>query len=164
MKIRSRSTDKVELMMTPMIDIVFQLLIFFIMSFKIVAQEGDFNIKMPLGYAGPGDPLTSQQVPIKVRLIANPDGTIGNILFNNESYGVEFDAVRNRVIAFLTPDRSPGSLAESAEIELDCDYDLHYDEVVKAVTAVSGYVKDNGEVEKLVEKIKFSPPRPPREP
>ena len=28
--------------MTPMIDIVFQLLVFFIMTFKIVSQEGDF--------------------------------------------------------------------------------------------------------------------------
>ena len=39
---------KVEMQMTPMIDIVFQLLTFFIMSFKIVAAEGDFDIKMPL--------------------------------------------------------------------------------------------------------------------
>jgi biopolymer transport protein ExbD len=42
MKIKSRVPNKVELNMTPMIDIVFQLLIFFIMSFKIAAQEGDF--------------------------------------------------------------------------------------------------------------------------
>ena len=51
MKIRNRddrSEDKIELQMTPMIDIVFQLLVFFIMTFKIVTQEGDFNIKMPL--------------------------------------------------------------------------------------------------------------------
>ena len=50
MKIRhttSSGQDKIELQMTPMIDIVFQLLIFFIMTFKIVAQEGDFNINMP---------------------------------------------------------------------------------------------------------------------
>ena len=51
MKVRHSSStgkDKIELQMTPMIDIVFQLLVFFIMTFKIVAQEGDFNIKMPV--------------------------------------------------------------------------------------------------------------------
>ena len=50
MKIRNtgRGDDgEVKLEMTPMIDIVFQLLVFFIMTFKIVSQEGDFNIKMP---------------------------------------------------------------------------------------------------------------------
>ncbi len=48
MKIRNtHRPEKIELQMTPMIDIVFQLLIFFIMTFKIVEVEGDFNIKMP---------------------------------------------------------------------------------------------------------------------
>ena len=46
--------QKVELQMTPMIDIVFQLLIFFIITFKIVAPEGDFNIKMPLAAPSAG--------------------------------------------------------------------------------------------------------------
>lgn len=39
--------------MTPMIDIVFQLLVFFIMTFKIVSQEGDFHIKMPVANLAP---------------------------------------------------------------------------------------------------------------
>ncbi|MFY7967519.1 MAG: ExbD/TolR family protein, partial [Pirellulaceae bacterium] len=50
MKIRKppESAVKAELQMTSMIDIVFLLLIFFITTFKIAAQEGDFNVKMPL--------------------------------------------------------------------------------------------------------------------
>ena len=31
-----------------MIDIVFQLLVFFLFTFRIATQEGDFNVKMPL--------------------------------------------------------------------------------------------------------------------
>ncbi len=164
MKIRSRAgNEKVELMMTPMIDIVFQLLVFFIMSFKISAQEGDFNIKMPLGFTSAQNvDIQPQAVPMKVRMIAAADGSIANILFNDQPFGTEYDALRNRIIGFLGADRSPGSLADTSEIELDCDYDLHYDEVVKAITAVSGYVKDNNEIERLIEKIKFSPPRLPR--
>ena len=49
MQIRNanKAGEKIELQMTPMIDIVFQLLVFFIMTFKIVSMEGDFNIRMP---------------------------------------------------------------------------------------------------------------------
>ncbi len=49
MRIRHGYTalDKVEMQMTPMIDIVFQLNIFFLFTFKIVLPEGDFNIRMP---------------------------------------------------------------------------------------------------------------------
>jgi hypothetical protein len=56
-------------------------------------------------------------------------------------------------------DRGPGSLQETTEVELDCDYDLHYEHVIQAVTAVSGYLDNNGNVVKLVEKIKFAPPQ-----
>jgi biopolymer transport protein ExbD len=55
-----RKNDKIELQMTPMIDIVFQLLVFFIMTFKIVSQEGDFNIKMPLAAQQAGAPTTAR--------------------------------------------------------------------------------------------------------
>ena len=53
MKIRSRSGDgeKIETQMAPMIDVVFQLLIFFMLTLKIIEPEGDFSISMPLGQA-----------------------------------------------------------------------------------------------------------------
>ncbi len=50
MKIRNTqrpARDKDDLKMTAMIDIVFLLLIFFVMTFKVLAPEGDFNVKMP---------------------------------------------------------------------------------------------------------------------
>ena len=78
MKIRhtgSRKDEKVELQMTPMIDIVFQLLIFFIMTFKIVAMEGDFNIKMPSAAPSSGEPDPLQDTPLMLTLKANDDGT-----------------------------------------------------------------------------------------
>ena len=55
--------EKIELQMTPMIDIVFLLLIFFVMTFKIVAAEGDFNIKMPLARPDSGTPDESLLPP-----------------------------------------------------------------------------------------------------
>ena len=68
---RTRTRDKFELQMTPMIDVVFLLLIFFMLTFKITIPEGNFNINMPL--TATTDGLTDQNFrpEIKVRLIAD---------------------------------------------------------------------------------------------
>ena len=41
---KSEGVAKVDIPMAPMIDIVFQLLIFFMLNLKIVAPEGNFNV------------------------------------------------------------------------------------------------------------------------
>ncbi|MCP4817261.1 MAG: hypothetical protein GY888_32500, partial [Planctomycetaceae bacterium] len=53
-------------------------------------------------------------------------------------------------------DYGPGSNQETAHIEIGFDPDLHYEHVIGAVTAVSGYKRD-GKVVKLIEKIQFLP-------
>jgi biopolymer transport protein ExbD len=145
--------------MTPMIDIVFQLLVFFIMTFKIVSQEGDFNIKMPLAAPSTGLPDDEQLPPMKVRLRAGANGNLAQISLNDNTFGVNFESLHNYIIGIIGDERGPGSVQDTAEIELDCDYNLRYENVVKAITAVSGYVDDDGNIVKLVEKIKFAPPR-----
>ena len=69
--------DKIELQMTAMIDVVFQLLIFFVMTFKIVLPEGDFNIRMPLA-AESRPPSEPDETPtLNLRLRSNgDDGTL----------------------------------------------------------------------------------------
>jgi len=168
MKVRNterHADDKVDLQMTPMIDIVFQLLIFFIMTFKIVSPEGDFNIRMPLNAPSEGVPDPLQLPPIKVRMVANADGSLRGVQMGTNPLGGErpFDQLHNEIIAIVGTDTGPGSIAESTEIELDCDYNLDFEYVIAAITAVSGYVTKEGNVVKLVEKIKFSPPKPPTE-
>lgn len=162
MKIRraNANEEKIQLQMTPMIDIVFQLLVFFIMTFKIVAQEGDFKIKMPLAAQQSGLPEESPVLTMHVRLRAGPDGQLlssGGIVVNGE---LVFDTpaeLHNYVISIVGGDEP--SAREDAEVELDCDYGLHYEHVIEAVTAVSGYVDEStGEVKHLIKKIKFSPP------
>ena len=160
MKIRNtgrHADEKVELMMTPMIDIVFQLLIFFIMTFKIVSPEGDFNIKMPLAAPSRGVPNPDELPPLKVRLTASDDGNLTGI-YLNEAHMSDFGQLRSRIIGLIGDDTGPGSLAASTEIELDCDYKLRFEYTINAITAVSGEVR-NGEIVKLIEKIKFAAPR-----
>ncbi|MEA1951305.1 MAG: biopolymer transporter ExbD [Planctomycetota bacterium] len=160
MKVRNTSRhadEKVELMMTPMIDIVFQLLVFFIMTFKIVAPEGDFNIKMPLAAPSQGVPNPDELPPLTVRLTASKDGKLTGV-YLNEARMTGFGQLRRRIIGLVGDDTGPGSLAASTEIELDCDYKLRFEYTINAITAVSGEIR-NGEIVKLIEKIKFAPPR-----
>jgi biopolymer transport protein ExbD len=150
MKIKHKpSNDKVEQQMTPMIDIVFQLLTFFVMSFKIATQEGDFNIKMPIGISAGG---VSETQPIKVRMTANRDGSLAEIRVGERGLGTSFQSLQNEIAAIAGAD---------LEVEFDCDYELHYNNVMNAITAVTGKVEGERRVI-YVDKIKFSPPRMPR--
>lgn len=157
-KLYSSGESKVELQMTPMIDIVFQLLTFFIMTFKIATSEGDFNIKMPLAAASSGLPDENQVPPMKLRLVADNTGSLAAISLNDQGYR-DFRQLQLQIIGVLGNERGPGSVQTNAEVELDVDYDLHYEHVIGAISAVTGYVDPQGEVVKLIEKVKFSPPR-----
>lgn len=157
--VQRRAGEEIELQMTPMIDIVFQLLIFFIMTFKIIAPEGDFNIKMPIAAPSEGPPPIDQLPPIKVHLTARSNGALAQVRFGNRPLGTgreAFVALRQAVRDMVGDEPGP-SVLESTEVEFDCDYHLRYEYVIEAITAVSGYV-DEDRVVKIIEKIKFSPP------
>jgi biopolymer transport protein ExbD len=150
--------DKIPIDMTPMIDIVFQLLTFFCMTLKVSSAEGDFGIQMPLAGPKAGTPDPHQIPPIKVRLRADASGNLTELLLNDRVFSgpQRWQQLHNHIAGLVGDER----LAAAAEVELDCDYGLKYEHVIEAITAVSGSVGPDGRVIKLVEKIKFSPPRP----
>ncbi len=152
---RPAGVDKVEQNMTPMIDIVFQLLTFFVMSFKIASPEGDFNVKMP----AMGMPSQNNEEPpeeIKIKLTAGLGGTLASISMGSTPIP-SFPALRTEIMRIVGPDTGPGTRAEKIEVELDCDYSLHYKHVMNAITAISGRLDAAGNPIKLIEKIKFAP-------
>jgi biopolymer transport protein ExbD len=155
---RSTGEAKIPIDMTPMIDIVFQLLTFFIMTLKVTAQEGDFLIKMPLTSTRAATTDIDHVPPIKVRLVAGVDGSCQDIIMNDRSFGRDGWGTLHDQISQLV---GSGSLDDSAEVELDCDYNLRYENVIRAITAVSGERQANGDILKLIEKIKFAPPKEP---
>ncbi len=158
MKFRhSRSQhDKMELSMTSMIDIVFLLLVFFVMTFKISAQEGDFNVKMPLQESGA--PSDNTQLPLKLRLKADADGNLSEIVLNDtQSFGTDWDRLRGFVVQ-LVGDQAGPTDDEGPEVELDLDYNLHYVHVIEAITAVTGYRSGN-DIVRLIDRIKFAKQR-----
>ena len=150
-------SDKIPIDMTPMIDIVFQLLTFFCMTLRVSSAEGDFNIKMPLAAPRAGLPDPNQLPPMKVRMRADGSGNLVELSLNDRSFSGHdrFKQLHNYIASLV----GEGSLAASAEVELDCDFRLKYEYVIEAITAVSGTVGPDGQIIKLVEKIKFAPPR-----
>ncbi len=159
MKFKTHSPEKVEMQLTSMIDVIFLLLIFFIMTFKISAQEGDFNIKMPIG--GGQGAMDTTNIPIKLRLRANPDGELVDIVVDEtRSFGNDFTKLRTYILQ-LTGGNAPPNPEEGPEVEIDLDYNLRYVHVIEAITAVTGQ-RQGDQIQRLVERIKFAPPRKPQ--
>lgn len=151
--------EKIQLQMTPMIDIVFQLLVFFIMTFKIVLPEGDFYIRMPSAASSRAAQPTETPV-LKLRIRADDAGQLAGVELGELSFGNDPDAFAqlHLHIRSLVADAAGPGAASDQEVELDCDYDLHYQYVMRAITAITGYI-ENGQQHKLIERIKFAPPQ-----
>ena len=85
MLLETSEPEELKLNMTAMIDIVFQLLVFFVMTFKVVAMEGDFNIKMPLA-AADGQSV-DDLLPDLIQITLEPDaaGNLASMTVDNGS-------------------------------------------------------------------------------
>jgi biopolymer transport protein ExbD len=153
---KSSQQDKTELSMTSMIDIVFLLLVFFVMTFKISAQEGDFNVKMPL--QADGSQSDDTQLPLKLRLKSDGNGNLQEIVLNeSQSFGTDWEQLRGYIVQ-LVGDQTGPSEEEGPEVEIDLDYDLHYVHVIEAITSVTGYRSGN-DIVRLIDRIKFAQQR-----
>ncbi|MEK6239720.1 MAG: biopolymer transporter ExbD, partial [Planctomycetales bacterium] len=140
---------------TSMIDIVFLLLVFFIMTFRVVAQEGDFTVRMPVPGKGQPDDIAPVVLPLKIRLTAESSGELRGITLGDQSMR-GFDEVRTKVKKLVG-----AGAATELEVELQCDQGLNYLHVIEAITAVSGYRDAEGRVVGLIKKVRFSPPQRP---
>ena len=160
---KSSAPSKVDIPMAPMIDIVFQLLIFFMLNLKIVAPEGNFNINLPI--SAPSNAPADINLPdIKVGLRSDLDGNLtqltlgGNNLGNNEA---AFDRLNKEILTLIGRPGNP--LTKEIEVELDADYECQYKYVVKAISRCTGrFDPQTQQVARYVEKIKFAPPHKPK--
>jgi biopolymer transport protein ExbD len=159
------SSEKVHLDMAAMIDVVFQLMIFFMLTLKITSPEGDFNINMPIGAPATAASTDINLPPLKVRLTADSEGNLTNVLLNGTSLGADpkqsFDRLNAEVLKVIGSPDNP--LTEDIEVEIEADYQLHYRHVIGAVGAVTGRMQKVGDEDyrliRYIEKIKFAPPK-----
>jgi len=140
----------VNIDMTPLIDIVFQLLAFFIFTLRIISQEGDLAIQMPLE-RGPSVQPVAFLPPLQINLTAKADGSLAEIRLNNQRVA-DMPALRARIVELIG-----GSNQVAAELEADlhCDEGLAYQHTLAAVTAISGRRNSSGRIEPLLHKVRF---------
>lgn len=72
MRLRTKDVQTVEMQMGPMIDMVFLLLVFFMVSAKPVKQESDINIGLP----GTVSQEEALDIPDEQRIQIQPNGQI----------------------------------------------------------------------------------------
>jgi biopolymer transport protein ExbD len=159
MKIKQQEPASLQQQTTPMIDVTFQLLTFFMFTLKIVGPEGDFNINMPPPGAGAAK---SEVLPdIKVRLVAAADGGLASLRLGERQLGNDpgaFQRLNNEILKLIGGANSARS--KEIEVEIDADYQLNFDFVVKAIGACTGRLAPDGKtIIRYVEKIKFAPPK-----
>ena len=156
MRLRAAKPEEIKMNMTSMIDIVFQLLVFFVMTFNPVQYEGDFSVKMPLNSTAPSETIEDIPEVISVSLAADQAGDLTNILVDsvpvdqNDLYGGLTKAIEARLAA---GEGNPDSTTET-EVDFDIAPALKYSFTVAAIEAVSGK-KEGDVVTKLISKIKF---------
>ena len=154
-RFKANETEEIKMNMTSMIDIVFQLLVFFVMTFNPPQYEGDFSVKMPLNSDIPDDQIIDPPTVINVKLTSALDGTLSNILVNsvpvdqNDLYGGLTKIIESELAAEGDPDK-----ARETEVDFDIARELKYAYTVAAIEAVSGK-KEGDVVTKLIGKIKF---------
>ena len=158
MQMTSTEPEEIKLNMTAMIDIVFQLLVFFIMTFKVVAMEGDFDVKMPLASTDPEQSM-DEVFPdlISVKILAGTNGNINSIIVDdNDTFSDEnmYKNLTTLVEERIAAEGDPEKAAET-EVEFDIAYGLKYRYTVQAIESVSGRILPDGSVKKLIQKVKF---------
>ena len=163
MKYEPTENEEIKLNMTSMIDIVFQLLVFFIMTFKVVVQEGDYNIRMPIAAVSNDSMEDEQPELITVLLRAGDTGSISTIEVDDQTEvktlaGDNLTELYGQLNNYIDAKVSAGNDPEAGvdtEVEFDIDSSLKYGYTVRAIEAVSGKQLADGNVKKLVENIKL---------
>ena len=148
-----------------MIDVVFQLIIFFMCTLKVSEPEGDFDISMPLGAPSASALDEAELPPFKVRLVGSANGEMASLSFNGSNLGngeQAFARLNSEVFRAITALKAIGpDQQEKQEVEIDPDYNLHYHNIINAIGSCSGRLGKNGVPIRYISKIKFAPRREP---
>ena len=151
-----------------MIDVVFLLLAFFVVTYKTPEIEGDFNIRMPIDAQSTSQPSLDDLSPVAIKLSSDARGELVGIRFG-ETPVADMKALRAAVYQYANQNSTSFQDAFNGagqpefrgdlEVELDCDPQLRYRYAMEAITAVTGYLNSNDQLVKMVEKVKFAPPK-----
>lgn len=159
--VRARSTSRslIELNMTPMIDVVFQLLTFFLMTFRVAAVEGDFNLRLPPpSQTDRFDSARRRGEQMVVRLRADDRGDLAAIQLDARSLPTGPTVFERLRTEFLRHAETAAAADQTlATLEIDADDGLHYAYVVRTIAAASPRFDGRGEPRPLFLNVRFAP-------
>lgn len=142
---KKKKHEEVELQVTPMLDMAFQLLTFFILTYRSAPIEGQFAmnllpaapaVKMD-AQAPPDSKAKNDDVPAPLRtmttqLRANPDGTLGQVTLEEiEVQGM--DQLRAKLREILDPAKE----LPFEQALIQADPNLKYEELMKVIDVFS---------------------------
>ncbi|MCA8997944.1 MAG: biopolymer transporter ExbD [Planctomycetaceae bacterium] len=134
---RRTVSEPLSLKLVSAIDIVFLLLIFFLLSFRIRAEEGDFPVNLPMSqcFIQPGP-----DGAIHVFLASHPDGRLKSLHLGERDLGDQvpdcFERLNQEIAAIV----GQGAFTDELHAEIHTDEELAYRHVVKAISACRGTV------------------------
>jgi biopolymer transport protein ExbD len=137
-RIKHTSSQEVELNLAAMLDMAFQLLAFFILTFKPAQVEGRINLRLPppVGLNTTGAPIGNEvrkdEVPaglhtLTVTIFSKPDGSIHSLATDETTVG-NLQALDNRLQTVLPVKDSPIN-----QVIIQVGGPLRYDELMKVV-------------------------------
>ena len=124
--------DRHKLEMAPLVDVVFQLLIFFLVATQVRPTEADFTSNLPpaSGPANPIDTERKEQVDIYLRQGSSENSVVIHLGRNTSSPIVEsFAALRDR-LANSQPDKTT--------VVIDGDPEIKFSFITQTLDAVMG--------------------------
>jgi biopolymer transport protein ExbD len=129
MQIRRKDVQTVEMQMGPMIDMVFLLLVFFMVSAKPIKQESDINIGLP-GTVAQEEAL---EIPDEQRIQIQPNG---QVVLNDQPMDSPASAEMPALLSTLKRFKeSADSNKTEALITIDADDAANHERIVQVLNA-----------------------------
>jgi biopolymer transport protein ExbD len=129
MRLRKKDVQTVEMQMGPMIDMVFLLLVFFMVSAKPVKQESDINIGLP-GTVAQEEAL---EIPDEQRIQIQPNG---QVVLNDQPMDSPASAEMPALLSTLKRFKeSADSNKSEALITIDADDAANHERIVQVLNA-----------------------------
>jgi biopolymer transport protein ExbD len=140
---KRRRTEEVELNLAAMLDMAFQLLTFFILTFKPAPVESQVLLNLPppmpvtntdpnaksLGQTDSNDPVKGFNT-LKIYLTSGPNGSLGKIQVESNDVGVDprLNGLNSNLKQLLNNAASPFD-----QVVIQVDSTLRYDELMRVI-------------------------------
>lgn len=161
-RLRLPASTRIPFPLASWIGVVLLLMVLAFSSLKSTAKETDFTRHLPLPVVSGSS--NTRLAEIRVGLHSDVAGNLTDITVGQYSLGGDsaaFDRLNAEILRLLT--RTGNPFSQLVEVEIDADYELRYEYVIRAVAACSGRINpETKELVRFVERIKFTPPHRPR--